>query len=107
MSASGVLLLKNSDGINFTIEKGLLNLQFSFNLVLGIIMYVVNFLLLIVLLPKFNLCFFFPIIIGTTQLIVLFCAHYIFNEPITKYNLIGVFFVITGVIFICYTQKTV
>ena len=54
----------------------------------------------IVLLRKYDVTFYLPIIRGLSSLLVLFVGYFIYKENITKMRLIGFLLIMSGLIFI-------
>ena len=99
-SVCGVVLVKKSGGITFSFAKGFFDFHISIFFFLGTMSYVFSFLLLINLLPRFNLNYFVPITVGIAQIAVLAASYFILNEPVTWRNIIGVILIISGIAFV-------
>ena len=101
MSASGLLLIKmGADGGSLTTLNGILNIQISFKLVLGLIIYVCSFILSIIVMSRMKLSVFYPI--GAGSILVLTCLLGVFflREQLGLSQIIGILLVLCGVIVI-------
>ena len=99
-TTSAMVLLKyggNSFKINlidgFSFKIGWISL-------LGFIIYIISFLLWQKLLVSFNLSYIVPITTGIAQVLILLASYFVFKEQINFTQLIGILFVVVGVILI-------
>lgn len=90
-SGGDSLLLSLKDGITF---------KMGFITALGFILYIFSFLLWQKLLATYDLSYIVPITTGIVQAIVLIISYFFFKESISVINVIGITFVIIGVILI-------
>jgi len=82
------------------ILKNPLNLLFNLNLVLGILFYVMALLFYIMALKEFPLHIAHPILTSGSIALVSVCAFLFFNEPLSFCKIVGILFILTGVVFL-------
>lgn len=77
-----------------------LQLKVTLLTLLGFLFYGVSFLLYSVLLVRYELSFLNPVTIGITSILIFICAVAVFNETITVAKLVGLLFILVGVVII-------
>ena len=99
LTLSGVILMKlGGNAGTMSIESG--NLSFSFNIVslVGLICYILSFLVYTSIIVKFDLSYISPVTSGITQLGSLIAGIILFNENISIKSIIGIGLIIIGII---------
>lgn len=98
-TTSGLVLMKlgNNAG-TIAIDSGTLNFTINLISMLGLIFYIVSFLLFTKIVTTYDLSFILPILTGITQIISLIAALLIFKEQVTVHGFIGIAMVIIGII---------
>lgn len=93
----GQLLLKKSTMVtlNQTLVQKLLNIYF----IGGLFLYGLSTLLWIRILENTNISVAYPIM-GLSYVLVVVGAYFIFNEPINLSKILGIFLIISGIVFI-------
>ncbi|MBU5482805.1 EamA family transporter [Clostridium sp. MSJ-11] len=105
LSSLGQVLVKlgaSKLDINFSIDKIMytfVNILKNVPLMVGIISYGVSFLIWIKVLSKVELSYAYPMV-SLGYVIVLFFSYFLFKENITYLRIIGILFIIVGVIFV-------
>lgn len=105
MTTSGIYLIKlGGDSLTVSFKNGF---SFSAGLltILGLLAYLCSFLLWQKLLTTFDLTYIVPITTGICQLLILAIGLFAFKENINWVGLIGVLFVIAGVVMIAIGKK--
>ena len=99
-SVGGLVLVKmQSNGFKISSENGDLNMSINIKMILGLILYIISFLIYtFYIVKKFDLSYIFPIITGITQILVILAGIFIFKEQINIYGYIGMAAIIIGVI---------
>lgn len=99
-SGGGLTLLKHgvSKGVEFRIVKGVFDISFNYTLILGMLLYVTSFLLSLVIMSKMEIHYFYPVSAGLIYILVCAMAILFFNETITLTELIGMGFILIGVV---------
>jgi drug/metabolite transporter (DMT)-like permease len=96
----GIVLIKlGSDQSMIKLAKHILLLNLSVQTILGLIAYIISFLLYISLISKFNLSFIMPIITGIGYICTVAISVIVLKEHINKYQLIGIAVITLGIIF--------
>lgn len=100
LSSGGLVLIKlGADSVSMAINKGAFNLSMSWISILGLLCYIVSFLLFsFVLVRKFDLTYIMPIVTGISQILVIVAGLTIFKEHINTFGIIGIFLVIAGIV---------
>ncbi len=99
LTLSGLILMKlGGNAGTMSIESG--NLSFSFNIVslVGLICYILSFLVYTSIIVKFDLSYISPVTSGITQLGSLIAGIILFNENISIKSIIGIGLIIIGII---------
>lgn len=96
----GLLFMKlGGDSLSFTL-KDMVQFKIGYLTCLGFIFYIGSFLIWQKLLVSSDLSYIFPILTGIVQIIVLLLGIFIFKESCSNLNIVGVVFVIIGIILI-------
>lgn len=99
-SATGLLLLRSGAG-EFTIalqSGGFLNFSVSFRMLAGMFFYVCSFLLFMILLPRFNLTYLYPISAGVLYVVIIISGVVFLRERLPITHIIGIVLVFSGVV---------
>lgn len=100
LSTGGLILIKlGADSVSIGVKQGILNSSISLTSILGLICYIGSFLIFtFVIVKKFDLTYIMPICTGISQIIVILSGLLIFKEHISNFGIIGIIFVILGVV---------
>lgn len=99
-TTSGVFLMKmGGDSLSLSLKNGL-NFKIGYITTLGFIFYFVSFMLWQKLIVSFDLSYIVPITTGIVQILILIVAVLFFKETINIKEILGVIFIIIGVILI-------
>lgn len=95
----GLILMKLGQNTG-TISVNQGEVLFSINWIslLGLISYILSFLLYTRIIVNFNLSFIVPVTAGIVQILTLGFGIILFNESISKLSIIGVTLVIVGIV---------
>lgn len=97
LSSSGLLLFKiGSKDIVFNFIKGI-NISINWMSLLGIICYMISFILWLVIVSKVKLTWAFPLSIALVNTIIFIASSIIFKETITITQIMGVILITLGV----------
>ena len=99
-SVSGLLMLKIGAGrdMRFQISQGTIDFSVNYILVLGLCCYIVSFVLSLVAMKTINLSVFYPLSTGLAYVFVCLASYLILKEAITWKQLMGMTFVLVGVV---------
>ena len=104
-TTSGIFLLKSGgDSIQLSFAKGI-DFKINYITLLGFVCYAVSFILWQKLLVTYDLSYIVPLTAGLTQIIILIIGAVVFHEQVNWIIVLGVFFVIAGVMMITYARK--
>lgn len=98
-SILGLILMKkggNAGSIGF--ENGNVGLSVNTISFLGIIFYVISFLLYTKVVTSFDLSYIIPIITGVSQILILLASWGILKETISKQGMIGAIIIVIGIL---------
>ena len=99
LTISGLILMKYGQNTgSIAIEQG--SILFSINWIsfLGLVSYILSFLLYTKIVVKFDLSFIIPVTAGIVQVLTLVFGIILFKESITLLSIIGVALVIIGIV---------
>lgn len=99
LSSSGLILFKmGSKDVGLELSKTLFSVTLSWQMLLGILCYLLSFILWLVIVSKSNLSYVYPMSIAMINIALLVGAYYFLNEPITVRTVVGVSIIIIGVV---------
>lgn len=97
-SSSGLVLIKmGTTNAAFSTANGILNLVVDIKLIIGMICYMVSFLLYIMVLSKFNLSTIFPVASGIVLIGTVLAGVFFFKEQLAIHHIIGVAMILIGI----------
>jgi len=98
-SILGLILMKKGGNAG-SIAVNNRNLGLSINLIsfVGLLFYIISFLLYTKVVTTFDLSYIIPIITGVSQVLILFASWSILKETISKEGLIGATIIIIGIL---------
>ena len=100
LSATALTLIKLGLGKDSTLllDKGGFNLNLSWMLVGGALMYVVSFCLSMVVMKGMDLSLFYPLSAGLIYVVVCLLSFLVLKEKITTTQLIGMIVILAGIV---------
>lgn len=99
-SVLGLTFMKIGSNEGAKIFFQISSLKFTLQSIIGYGCYIISFVLYTVIISKFDLSYIYPIIGGITNVIILFIAILFFHEKFTVFSIIGVAFIVIGVLFV-------
>lgn len=97
LASSGLILFKlGSNGININFIKGL-NISINWISLLGILCYMISFILWLVIVSKSKLTWAFPLSVALINTIIFVTSAIIFKETISTVQIVGVILISIGV----------
>ena len=104
-TVGGLVFIKlGSEGVSVSLKASQINMTLNLYIILGLIFYVISFLLWTVLLKGNKLSYIVPLTTGLSQVLILISSAMVFNERLTAVKIIAVAIIIFGVILLN-TQK--
>ena len=95
----GLILMKLGQNTGtISVNQGEVLFSINYISLLGLISYILSFLLYTRIIVNFNLSFIVPVTAGIVQLLTLGFGIILFNETISKLSIIGVTLVIVGIV---------
>ncbi len=104
----GLILMKmGGKSLTFTLNNTSLNFSIEITSLLGLIFYLVSFLLWMIILSKseIKLSVLFPVVTAVIQIIVIISGVLIFKEKINMFQIFGIILTITGIMLITYFKN--
>jgi len=99
-TTGGLFCMKlGGDSLALSFKNGI-NFKIGFITALGFLLYICSFLLWQKLIATYDLSYIVPIATGIVQVIVLMLSYFYFKESMTFLNIIGILFVILGIVLI-------
>lgn len=98
-SAMGLILFKIgvNDKLSISFIKGSLDLKISYLTIIGIVCYMISFILYLGLISKLKLSYIVPLTTGIMQIIILLATVFIFKETVTVIQVVGIVVVVIGI----------
>lgn len=102
LSVGGLVVFKlgSSKELSFGLTNGSLHLHLNLLVILGLLMYVVSFLLYMFIVSKFDLSYIVPICTGFVYILTFIAAKFVFDEQITSFHYVGALLILCGVLLI-------
>lgn len=99
LTTSGVVLMKLGGNAG-AIQIANSNLNFNINIIslLGLMCYVISFLLFTKIVTSYDLSYIIPICTGIVQILTLVSAFVILKEKFSVYGLVGAILIIIGIV---------
>ena len=99
-SVSGLLFLKIGTTKAFDLSFSNGNFKFTINyiLIIGTVLYLMAFITSLIAMKTIDLSIFYPISAGLGYVLVCLLSYLVLKEAITKQQLIGMLFILIGVI---------
>ena len=99
MSASGMLFIKmGSSGTSILLQSGALSITLNLQLLLGLCLYIVSFLLYTVVLSQFDLSYIQPVAAGIGMVLAVVFGIFFLQEKMTVHGALGIVLIIAGVV---------
>ena len=99
-ASSGQVLFKYGCNKSFKLElyNGNLNLNINIFSIMGLILYVISFVLFCYIMSRYNLSYIVPILTGVLYISVILLSTFILRESINTIQLVGIGVILFGVI---------
>lgn len=100
-TVSGILLVKlGGKGTEINISSGIMHMNINLLILLGLLLYLVSFLLWIVILKRNELSYIIALTTGISYLLIMISSVAFLNEKFTFYKIVGAVIILIGVMFI-------
>lgn len=98
-TVGGLTLVKlGSDHNQFTAASAYFNLSLSYTTIIGLVLYVVSFIMWIVIVQKFDLSYIQPLTAGLSYILILGASLFILKESISTNQWIGLGCILIGIV---------
>lgn len=106
LASSGLILFKlGSTNNNLTLNIFGLSINYSINMILGLLCYGFSFILWMLIVSKMNLTFAMPLSVAIVNTLVVVGSCLVLKEKITLMQGVGIFIVILGVCIMTWGRK--
>ncbi|KAI4446008.1 hypothetical protein C823_000525 [Eubacterium plexicaudatum ASF492] len=101
-SVSGLLMLKIGavKGLELQVVSGKILFTINAFLLIGICFYIISFIMSLIAMKSTDLSVFYPISAGLIYVLICFFSYVLLNEKITISQIIGIVFILSGVLLI-------
>ena len=93
-----ILMKKGGNAGSFSLNNGDVGLNINMISFVGLLFYIVSFLLYTKVVTSFDLSYIIPIITGVSQILILLASWSILKETISRQGMIGAIIIIIGII---------
>lgn len=100
LNALGTTLIKFGGDSLFNFKNGNVSFSMNFTSAFGFVCYIISFLLWTKILTIFDLGYIVPIALGISQVLMFFIGFGVFDESFSIMGILGISFIIVGVIFL-------
>ena len=98
-SSMGIILFKlGSSNISFEVTKEFFGFHLTYTSLLGLLFYIVSFLLWMIIISKNEVSFIVPIGLAATNIFITIASVMILGETISTSSILGIGLIILGVI---------
>lgn len=106
LASSGLILFKQGSlNPNLSVSLFNHNISFSLNMILGLLCYVISFILWMLIVSKMNLTIAMPLSVAIVNTLVIVESCLFLKEKLTLMQAIGIFIVIIGVVVMTASKK--
>lgn len=99
LTVAGLILYKKGSNSDFliAIENNALNIKLSLISILGLFCYMLSFLMYMLILPKFDLTFIYPLMTAISYIGIYVLSIIILGEKITTLGIVGSLIIMIGI----------
>lgn len=99
LSSMGIILFKlGANQASVSLIKGIFNFQMSYISIIGLLCYLLSFVLWMYIIANKNVSYIVPLGLGLTNVMILIGSHFILGETISGVNIVGAGIILIGVI---------
>lgn len=98
-STFGLIMIKlGSSSVALKLNKVGLEGTFSWNLLIGLLSYIISFVLWVFVISKYDLSYIYPIVTAILYIVIMFASVIFLKETVSHFQIIGVIIIMVGVI---------
>lgn len=98
-TVGGLTLVKVGANNNaFALNSSYFDLSLSFTTIIGLVLYIVSFIMWIIIIQKYNLSYIQPIALGLSNILIIAASIFILGESIGLFQWLGIGCILGGVI---------
>ncbi|MBO0419478.1 hypothetical protein DFR54_1056 [Vagococcus fluvialis] len=101
LSSSGIILFKlGSAELSIKMVSNQLNMNFPMMSILGLMCYLISFILWMIIISKSDVSYIVPLGLGLTNVLILVGSMVVLKESINVYGIIGIVMILGGTLLI-------
>lgn len=102
LTVSGLILYKKGTNQEFllSITEGIFNFKISLISLIGLLCYLGSFLIYILILPKYNLTFIYPLMTSLSYIGIYLLSIFVLKETVTITGIIGSIIIMAGIVLV-------
>lgn len=101
LSSSGIILFKlGSADLSIKMINNQLNMNFPALSILGLLCYLVSFILWMIIISKSDVSFIVPLGLGLTNILILLGSTVVLKEELNIYGILGIALILVGTLLI-------
>ncbi|WP_311873187.1 EamA family transporter [Vagococcus fluvialis] len=101
LSSSGIILFKlGSADLSIKMMSNQLNMNFPMMSILGLLCYLISFILWMIIISKSDVSYIVPLGLGITNVLILVGSMVVLKESINLYGIIGIVMILGGTLLI-------
>lgn len=101
LSSSGIILFKlGSTAVEFTLTDKIVGFNMSYTSLLGLLCYLISFVLWMVIIGKNDVSYIVPIGLAATNVTIMLGATFFLGEAFSLYKIIGLGLILGGIVFL-------
>ncbi|MGY3746854.1 hypothetical protein ACWN8P_06310 [Vagococcus salmoninarum] len=101
LSSMGIILFKlGASDASISLTKGIFNFHMSYISMIGLLCYLLSFILWMYIIANKNVSYIVPLGLGLTNVMILVGSYFILGESISLMNIVGAGVILVGVMII-------
>ncbi|MBO0487279.1 hypothetical protein VBG40_12245 [Vagococcus fluvialis] len=101
LSSSGIILFKlGSAELSIKMVSNQLNMNFPMMSILGLMCYLISFILWMIIISKSDVSYIVPLGLGLTNVLILVGSMVVLKESINVYGIVGIVMILGGTLLI-------
>lgn len=98
-SSLGMVLIKKGGGVStINITSSNFTAKISYICLLGLVLYIVSFMIWIIIIQQFSLTYISPVAYRLTFISIAVFSYSLLGQPITKMQLLGAIIIVVGIV---------
>ena len=98
LTVAALVIVRMSGGVDISISNSIFNIKLSSKMIVGLVIYVISFVLYLFIIPRLTFTNTFPILNGAVYMLIVMSGVFIFHEKITLQHVVGIALILAGII---------